>query len=399
MNEQLAKYPEPKTHSKKFRFSIAGKILATVTVFGVLPLIFALLFSIQAYEAAFRAIIFSGVVLVGHSVQDDLDKVLELVGLITLAVFLASSSLILIAYLISTSFIKPILDLRKAFGDLSAGKRNVRVPVRNHDEFGDLAQHFNEMSEYIDKANEQEEKMNKLKSEFISIAAHQLRAPLSGIKWTFRMLLDEDWGAMTSEQKQAIERASTANERLIALVNELLDVSRIEEGRIGYNFKSAYIEKIIESVKEEFYLIALGKNIKLEFIHSPAPIPLIAIDEERIGLAINNLLSNAINYTLAGGKITIKSEALEEEIRVSITDTGVGIPKDEIKKLFVKFFRASNVIRMQSSGTGLGLFIVKNIIERHGGKIWAESQEGHGSVFTFTIPFKQKDSGFVPEIE
>ena len=244
---------------------------------------------------------------------------------------------------------------------------------------------------------EKDEKINDLKSEFISIAAHQLRSPLSGIKWTFKTLLDGDLGVMTTEQKESLERAYSVNERLISLVAELLDVSRIEEGKIGYNFNGTSLERAVEEAVEEYKLIAQNKNIELSFFKPQIALPNMPLDEERLGLALNNLLANATNYTLSGGRVSVSIERVNEEAKVTIKDTGVGIPKGDMNKIFSKFFRASNVVRMQTPGTGLGLFIARNIIEKHGGKIWVESEENKGSSFIFTLPINNHKQGFVAD--
>lgn len=237
-----------------------------------------------------------------------------------------------------------------------------------------------------------EKTISRLKSEFISIAAHQLRTPLSAIKWTFRMLIDQDVGEITKEQKEFLERGYNTNERMIKLVSDLLNVSRIEEGRFGYEFISFQIEKVIDDLLPDYKLRVEKKGLELTYRKSKEKLPLIKIDPRRIRLALQNLLDNAVQYTPPRGSVTL-SVYLDKKIdaiRIAVKDTGVGIPSHQVPRLFTKFFRAENVMRMQTEGSGLGLYIVKNIVKRHGGDISVESQEGKGAKFTITLPLSEE---------
>ena len=239
--------------------------------------------------------------------------------------------------------------------------------------------------------------VERMKTEFVSLAAHQLRTPLSAIKWTLKMLLDGDLGEISEEQKSFVAKTYMSNERMISLINDLLDITRIEEGR--YLFKPALVEiepvvqLIFDSCKEE----ADRKKIKMEFRKPEKKLSRVMIDVEKIKLVIQNFLENAIKYTPAEGKITASLRGLKKEIEFSVKDTGVGIPKDQQERVFVKFFRGANVVRMDTEGTGLGLFISKNIIEAHGGRVWFESGENKGSVFCFALPLKEEFEEFLKE--
>ena len=231
-----------------------------------------------------------------------------------------------------------------------------------------------------------EKRIERMKTEFVSIAAHQLRTPLSAIKWTLRMLLDGDLGGITEEQKNFIEKTYDSNERMIALINDLLSVARIEEGKYLYKPILTDIELVVKFVINSFKEEIKRKKLKFEFKKTEKKLPLVLIDVEKMRLAIQNLFDNAIRYTHPDGKVTVSLKRVKKEIEVSIKDTGVGIPKDQQERVFTKFFRAANVMRMQTDGSGLGLFITKNIIEAHGGKIWFESEENKGSTFHFSLP-------------
>lgn len=234
-----------------------------------------------------------------------------------------------------------------------------------------------------------EKTVETMKSDFVSLSAHQLRTPLSGIKWSLNMILEGDFGKITKEQKDILEKAYFTNERMITLVGELLDITRIEEGRFLYKLTGENIVEITEKVIDFLERIAPKQKIKIEF-SIEGDIPEVKIDKERISFCIQNLIENAIIYNNPEGKVTIllKYNKTKNQILFSVKDTGVGIPKEEQKKIFTKFFRGTLAIKKETVGSGLGLFVTKNVIEAHKGKIWFESEEGKGSTFYFTLPVK-----------
>jgi PAS domain S-box-containing protein len=234
-----------------------------------------------------------------------------------------------------------------------------------------------------------EKLVERMKSEFVSLAAHQLRTPLSAIKWITRMLLDGDLGELKREQKEFLEKTYLINERMISLINDLLNVARIEEGRYIYKLVLTDLVELIKKVVESRQRLIQEKKIKFEFKEGSEKLPLVLIDSAKMELAIENLLDNAIKYTKPGGKVTISLEKNPKEIKFKIEDTGVGIPQDQQERVFSKFFRGANVMKLETGGTGLGLFISKNIIEAHGGKIWFYSKENEGTTFYFTLPLKR----------
>jgi len=234
----------------------------------------------------------------------------------------------------------------------------------------------------------QEKLIDKMKSEFVSLAAHQLRTPSSAVKWTIKMVLDGELGKINKEQREFLTDSYNSNERMIALINNLLNIARIEEGRYIFKPVLTNIREIIEDVIDLYKEEAKKKGIKIEFKEPKKKLPKVVLDVEKMQIAIDNLVRNAIKYTLSDGKVIISLKYLKKTIEFSIKDTGVGIPKQQQNRVFVKFFRGSNIMRMETEGTGLGLFIAKNIIEAHGGKIWFESEKDKGSTFYFTIPAK-----------
>lgn len=235
-----------------------------------------------------------------------------------------------------------------------------------------------------------EKKIERLKTGFVSLVAHQLRTPLSATKWAIRMILDGELGKATEDQIDFLEKTYQSNERMIRLIDELLDITKIEEGRYLYNPIFTDIEPIIQFVINSYKEEIQKRNLKFRFERSEEPLPRIKIDVSKIKLAIQNLIDNAIRYTLPGGEVIIFIKRVNMEIECSIKDSGVGIFREEQERVFTKFFRGSNVIKMETEGSGLGLFITKNIIETHGGKIWFESIPGKGTTFYFTLPIRKE---------
>lgn len=237
-----------------------------------------------------------------------------------------------------------------------------------------------------------EKLIEKMKTEFVSLAAHQLRTPLSAIKWTLKMFLEGDLGEINEEQREFLQDTYKSNERMITLINNLLNVTRIEEGRYLYNLIFANLEALVKSIIDFHKEETKKKRIKVILIKPAEKLPETILDVEKIKIAIDNIFDNAIRYTPSGGRVTLSLKYGKKDIELSIKDTGIGIPQKQRKRVFTKFFRGTNVVRMETEGTGLGLFIAKNIIEAHGGKIWFESKEGAGTTFYLTIPIRKRSS-------
>ncbi len=231
-----------------------------------------------------------------------------------------------------------------------------------------------------------EKSVERMKTEFVSIAAHQLRTPISAIKWTLRMILDGDLGPITEDQRDFLNKTYQSNERMINLINDLLNVTRIEEGRHLYNLVLVNLEDILETLVNNYGQILEQKKLKIDFVKPSIKLPQVKIDAEKMKLVIANLIENAIKYTPAGGKIVVEISSDSESLKVMVKDNGIGILKDQQSRIFTKYFRGTNALKTETEGTGLGLFIAKNIVEVHGGKIWFTSEEGKGTSFFFTVP-------------
>lgn len=230
--------------------------------------------------------------------------------------------------------------------------------------------------------------IENIQSDFVSLASHQLRTPLSAIKWYSEMLLSKKQGPLTPKQLQYLREVYRSNERAINLVNDLLDVSRIQEGNIHLELRPTKIEDVVEEVIDNFNTLIKASGVSINFEIINGPLPAIEGDREKLKRVIVNLLSNSIKYTPVKGRIRIAVEKLRNSLKVSVTDNGVRIPKKDQAKIFSKFFRSVKVIKLAPDGTGMGLFIARSLVEVMGGKIGFESQEDKGSVFYFTLPIK-----------
>lgn len=236
---------------------------------------------------------------------------------------------------------------------------------------------------------EQISKANKMKSEFVTIASHQLKTPLSQMNWELEILLGKHKDGLNDKQLELINTIGQSHKTMTRLVNDLLDVARIEQGRLVLNMEKIDFSKILDEVIDDNKILASARNVEINVV-KPEKIPEIFGDRKRIRVVLDNLVSNATKYIEKKGFVEIKVETNEKNINVYIKDNGVGIPDNQQDKVFQKFFRSNNAVRYQTEGTGLGLYISKNIVEQLGGKMWFKSIEGVGSDFCFSLPINNQ---------
>ena len=344
---------------------------------GAVPMLVSSLFLFATYQGTITGII-------GARIESQLQRNSTIqVLLMLLFVFIIST---FAAFVVSRSISRPLGVLTEAVRRIAKGNLNVHIKVARQDEIGALGDFFNEMISEIKETHERQEEISRLKSEFISIAAHQLRTPLSVEKWAYRAVLDGDLGEVPKTQREILEKAYMANESMIRLVHNLLDAARIEEGRFGFKFERVDFADFLKHLIEEKALFARNKSITLKSDFGAAKDIFINADADRLGIAIGNIVDNAIRYTASGGKVELTLDADEQFAKLAISDTGIGITKEEQSRMFTKFYRGSNVVHLETEGTGLGLFITKNIVVGHHGTIWFNSEAGRGTTFYIKLP-------------
>ncbi|CAN5367712.1 hypothetical protein BH09PAT4_BH09PAT4_05430 [soil metagenome] len=232
-----------------------------------------------------------------------------------------------------------------------------------------------------------EYEIDRMKSDFISLASHQLRTPLSAIKTYSHMLLEGFMGNIAPEQRKALRTIVSASNRMNELISTLLNVSRIETGNLIVRPKRINLNHLTDEVLKELALSADTKNISVVPKMPTTPL-IIKADNLIVKEVLTNLISNAIKYTPAGGSVSVHLKKNIRTVLITVKDNGMGIPKNARDQLFTKFYRAQNVVRQETSGTGLGLYMVKGLVETLGGKIWFESVEHHGSTFYVRLPIE-----------
>ncbi len=235
------------------------------------------------------------------------------------------------------------------------------------------------------RAYEEMKLLERTKSEFVSIAAHQLRTPLSAIRWSLQMLLDEDLGPLNDNQKKLLDQSQISVKRMVRLVNNLLDADHLELGNERFTKQPVELVSVLDAAVTEMRPLAEKKAVALTFTKN-LETATIEANPDRLKEVFLNLLDNAIKYTPENGSVTIGLEAVEGQVVCTITDTGIGVPTDQQGLLFGRFMRAENAKRVDADGSGLGLYIVKKIVENHRGAITCVSEENHGTTFTLMFP-------------
>ncbi|MFH1295398.1 MAG: PAS domain-containing sensor histidine kinase, partial [bacterium] len=232
--------------------------------------------------------------------------------------------------------------------------------------------------------------LDKVKTEFISLASHQLRTPLSSIKWLCELFWQGDTSGLPADQRDIVSKVQHENERLIRLVNSLLNISRIDSKKLLFTPVLTNIAEVLNKFVTDLKPKIAEKQQTVE-LEIPADLPQIMLDTKLVGEAFSNLLSNANKYTPKGGRLWIKTKADSKELIISVADNGIGIPAEDWHRIFEKFFRARNATTSQMDGSGLGLYFVKWVAEQHGGRVWFESAENSGTTFYLAFPLPVKN--------
>jgi len=254
-----------------------------------------------------------------------------------------------------------------------------------------------ELRQALLKANQDIEKLSKVKSDFVSIISHELRTPLTSIKESVSLVLDEIVGPLNEEQKKFLGITKNNIDKLVKAITDILDFSKLESGRIAMHKRKMNINDVIKDVYNETKKAAEEKNLRFDLELSDGMEP-VWLDPDRVAQALKNLISNAIKFNKENGEIKIYSRKVErngkEAVRVSIEDKGIGISKEELNNLFKDFNPLDSSMTRRHRGIGLGLAVCKGIIDLHGGDVWVESEKGAGSRFIFTLPIYRSDNEF-----
>ncbi len=293
-----------------------------------------------------------------------------------LAVFIASLAALLVSLLFSRGIVAPMQQMTRASQRIAAGHYAERVAISGQDEIAQLGGQFNQMAAEL-------EQVETMRRRLIGDVSHELRTPLTAIKGYMEGLLDGVLPASAETYQQIHAEA----ERLSRLVDDLQELSRVEAGAFHLDVAPVSLAALIETTAKRLLPQLQQKNITLK-LALPPELPPVRVDGDRIAQVLTNLISNAVQYTPAGGAVTVSAGAAGGEMRVSVADTGVGIPSENLPHIFDRFYRVDKSrSRQEGGGSGIGLTIAKALVEAHGGKIFATSAGvGQGSLFSFTLP-------------
>jgi two-component system sensor histidine kinase GlrK len=303
------------------------------------------------------------------------DRAQQAAGTIAIVCLLA---IMLLSLLLTKSITRPIGLLKNKTQEIAAGNFDARVEVRSPPEIGELAEALNSMGQKL-------RELDRMKADFFAAMSHELRTPLTSIKEGTGLLLEGIGGPTTEKQRKLLAILAEESNRLILLVNSLLDLSKMEAGMMSYDFALAQIDPLLKRAVAEVAPLVEAKQITIESAVDQ-PLPAVRIDAERILQVLRNLLGNAIKFTPKGGLVRVSARPTGDKLEIAVKDSGPGIPQEALLSIFEKFNQGMRADDLARSGTGLGLAIAKSIISSHGGKIWAESQLGHGSTFIFVLP-------------
>jgi signal transduction histidine kinase len=300
---------------------------------------------------------------------------------------------IFIRLLVSNSYQEEISNIVLLFLSVIVGMfliRSVQKEVSQREKIENLAKDLEKANDDLASANDRLKELDQLKSEFLSLATHQIRSPLTAIKGYASLILEGDFGEVSESVRKPINTILSSCENLVVIVNDFLNISRIEQGKMKYDLTDFDIVKVVGEVMSELKPNIESAGLSVDF-KSDVPSYVIHADLGKIKQVIGNLIDNSIKYTKEGGiSLQVKTDEKEtDKIIISISDTGIGIAKEDMTKLFGKFVRAKDAFRTNVVGTGLGLYVAKQMVEAQGGKIWIESPGvGKGSTFFVELPKK-----------
>ncbi len=304
-----------------------------------------------------------------------------------LALILSTSIISILAFWVMGSLMAT--PLRRIVESMSAfAKDGTRIALPElklaPSEIRTLTKVFAEFTDKVEASHQKDSDISRVKSDFISTAAHQLRTPLTGIRWALEALEKE---TLTEDQKLLVTNAKDKSKDLVAIVATLLDISSIESGKFKYQFDIMDIEPLVNQVAKDFSPLAQKNSVALFYAKQPGVLPHVRVDKDRIKWVLNNLVENAIRYTPANGTVRLLVEQVSGRLLVKVVDTGIGIEAKDRGNIFERFYRAGNAITKENQGNGLGLYIARTIATDHGGDLnFTSNTEGTGTTFTLSLP-------------
>ncbi len=304
---------------------------------------------------------------------------------------------IIVSFVINGKITKPLDELKKGAEAIGKGNYDFRVKINTNDEFEELASAFNKMADEIRKSHEKLKKqaeeleksynelkeLDRLKSDIVAIVSHELRTPLTSIKGYVELVLDGTMGAITETQRKCLEIANENIDRLKRLIDNMLDLSKIEHGELEMNTKPTNLKDIVENAVNTLKPLADEKNINIIYKINDI---IINCDKDRITQVLTNLIENAIKFSPINEKVVIEAFKEGNSVHIKVIDNGPGIPKKDLDRIFDRFYQVDSPAKRIKGGSGLGLAVCKSIIEAHGGVIWVESELGKGSIFHIILP-------------
>jgi signal transduction histidine kinase len=307
---------------------------------------------------------------------------------------------LLLGFVISWSFILPVRRAEGFLGQVARGNFGASIDVPNRDEFGALASRMNQMSRELHQLYEDQrlsaqqlqtlnvelQRASKAKSDFLASMSHELRTPMNAILGFTEMVLDDVYGPVPPEIRGPVTDIHTCGKQLLRLINDVLDLSKIEAGHMELALGDYSVEDVVTTVKSSLRSLAEEKG--LDFVTAVQPdLPLCSGDATRITQCLTNLAGNALKFT-RDGRVEIRIELRGDAFLFAVSDTGIGIPPEQVEHIFEEFRQVDATITREFGGTGLGLSITKRFVELHGGRIWVESELGKGSTFFFSVPVR-----------
>jgi signal transduction histidine kinase len=335
-----------------------------------------------------------------ETIKDTLGRLFNVAHFV-MAPILTQNGILGILFVGNASLTSPITEGDEELISILANQigqatENARLFEQAYSSTQSLENKVQDRTKQLASALEEVQLINKTKSEFISAVSHELRTPLTSIKGYASLLMTGKLGEIPEQVKTRLEKINIHSDNLVKLINELLDIARIESGRVEMKIAAYHVGSLIDSVHDLLTPQMRDKNLQWATNLDPA-LPPVMVDRSHVERVFINLVGNAIKFTPQGGTISIKAYPEGDRVKVEISDTGIGIKEEDCAKLFNEFYRVDNEVNQNVKGTGLGLTLVKKVVEAHHGKVWVTSQLNKGTTFHFTLPTRQDDTAHAIE--